>query len=100
MDLAAQLGVTADGLARTMTETEFVEWQHYANKRMLPQRRLELYLAQIAMLIAAHMGGVKNAKLSDYMFDPSSDDIDDDGTGEASVEEAAAFFGFNPRNKE
>lgn len=84
-------------MARTMTESEFFEWQAYASKRMLPQRRLELYLAQIAMMIAVHSGGAKNARLSDYMFDPAPKD-DEDGD-EASVEEAVAFFGFNPINK-
>lgn len=82
-----------------MTELEFSEWQTYAARRMLPQRRLELYLAQIAMMIAVYSGGVKNAKLSDYMFDPSPSSSDDQ-TNEASVEEAIAFFGFSPRNKE
>lgn len=78
-----------------MSESELTEWAAFANQRMLPQRRLELYLAQIAMMVAVHAGGVKNAKLTDYMFDPVSEADDD----EASVEEAVAFFGFNPINK-
>jgi hypothetical protein len=79
-----------------MSESEFFDWQLYAQKRMLPQRRLELYLAQIAMMVAVHAGRMANAKLADFMFDPQPATDQDDG--EASVEEAAAFFGFKPIN--
>lgn len=80
-------------LARTMTEREFCDWQRYAARRMLPWRRIELQLAQLSQIVAASMGGVKNAKLSDYLFDP------EDETGLATAEEEAAFFDFRPRKK-
>jgi hypothetical protein len=76
-----------------MSEPEFQAWQVYAARRMLPQRRMEMYLAQIAMLIAATMGGVKNAELSDYLFDPAEPEH------EPTAEEEAAFFEFKPRAK-
>jgi hypothetical protein len=56
---------------------------------MLPQRRIELYLAQIAYLIATTMGGVKGKSLSDFMFDPS----DADETADLSVDDVASYFG-------
>ena len=59
---------------------------------MLPQRRLELYLAQIAMLIAKTMGGAQNVRLTDFMFDPAGPDIAD----EMTPEEEAEAFGFRP----
>jgi hypothetical protein len=92
LDLAATLGTSADELARTLTETELSDWQAYAHRRMLPQRRLELYLAQIAMLIAKTMGGAQNVRLTDFMFDPAGPDIAD----EMTAEEEAEAFGFRP----
>lgn len=92
------LGVPAEHLAARMTEREFVAWQRYAARRMLPQRRLELYLAQIAMLIAKTMGGHTDATLDDYCFDPADSEpaqaLDDDEL----VDEARDFFGFAPVN--
>jgi len=94
MDLAVALGQPAASLARNLTEGEFQDWQAYAARRMLPQRRLELYLAQIALLIATTMGGAKNKKLSDFLFDPV-----DPGSDEPTAEDEAAFFDFKPRNR-
>jgi len=76
-----------------MTEREFRAWQQYAARRMLPTRRMEFYLAQIAMLIAKTMGNQPEATLADYLFDPDDDgaDLDD----EDAVKEA---LGFSPRN--
>ena len=96
MDLALHLGSTAGGLSRSMTEAEFGEWQSYAARRMLPMRRVEMYLAQIAMLIAKTMGGHKSSDLRDFMFeavDPAEDEPDD------LVAEARDFFGFSPLNE-
>lgn len=59
---------------------------------MLPSRRVELYLAQIAMQIAMSRG-VQNMELSDFMFDP----VDDED--EPTAEEEAAFFDFKPRKR-
>lgn len=97
MDLAAQLGTTASGLSRGMTERELGDWTLYAKRRMLPQRRLELYLAQIAMMVGVCMSGRKDAKLSDYLFDPPEDDHGDDE--EPDADEVRAAFGFNPVKK-
>lgn len=90
MDLALEFGMTAKGLGRVMTKRELERWRLYAGRRMLPGRRVELLLAQIAMLIAQTMGGNKEARLTDFLFDPMDDD---DGADVADV------FGFNPLQK-
>ena len=82
-------------LARAMPEREFVAWQQYAASRMLPGRRVELYLAQIALLIAS-ANGASGKSLSDFMFDPPADEPEDDGD---NFEAAVEFFGFKPRAK-
>jgi hypothetical protein len=97
MDLALHLGMTAAGVSRGMSEREFVQWQHYADKRMLPLRRLELYLAQIALLVDRAWGGAKNKSLRDYLFDhteeaPAAED-DEDAADFGDPEEIASFFG-------
>lgn len=77
-----------------LPESEFKDWQRYAARRMLPGRRVEMYLAQIALQVAL-MRGVQNVDLSDFMFDP----IDADGEDEPTAEEEAAFFDFKPRKR-
>jgi hypothetical protein len=91
MDLALHMGRPADALARELTEPEFTAWQHYAARRMLPQRRIELYLAQIALMVM-RAGGNTRAKLADFLFDAQEPD---DGNSEQDV---AELFDFNPRN--
>lgn len=66
--------------------------RHYAAKRMLPQRRTELYLAQISMWLVRVMGGNKDAVMTDFMFDPPDDTP-------PTPEEEAAFFGVVLRKK-
>ena len=68
-------------------------YQAYTIKRGFPGRRVELLLAQVSQLIAQTMGGAKNTKLSDFLFDPLPE------SGEAAkmtVEEIRAMHGFNP----
>lgn len=78
-----------------MSEPEFQAWQIYAARRMLPQRRMELYMAQIAMqvamLIATHRGERKDFSLADFLFDPAEPEA------EPTAEEEAEFFDFRPR---
>jgi hypothetical protein len=85
----------AGALARAMPEREFNDWQRYAARRMLPQRRIEMYLAQIAMLIAKTNGGASGKGLDDFMLDPPPDDPDEP---EDDLAAAVEFFGFRPRN--
>lgn len=82
-------------LARSMPEREFVAWQQYAASRMLPARRVEMYLAQIALLIAS-ANGASGKSLADFMFDPPPAEPDEAGD---DFEAAAEFFSFRPRAK-
>jgi hypothetical protein len=99
MDLALQIGMTADGLKRAMTEREFRQWVRYAGRRMLPQRRIEMYLAQIAQVIVRTMGGRPAAELAEFLFDPQPDPGDDMDTEATSAEDVAAFFGASVHRK-
>jgi hypothetical protein len=87
MDLALHLGGTVEELDQKMSVVEFILWQKYAAARMLPWRRMELYLAQLAQIMAATMGGATRARLSDYLFDP-----------EEETEDPGVAFGFAPHN--
>jgi hypothetical protein len=75
---------------------EFGDWQRYAGTRMLPLRRIELYLAQIAYWIAA-TSGAKDSTLQDFMFDSIGDDADDSDADD--LDQAIDFFGFAPMKK-
>jgi hypothetical protein len=91
MDLSLNLGIPDETLARSMTESDFRRWQAYAAKRMLPTRRLEVYMAQIAYLIARTMGNSSDAKLTDFLFDaPKAEDPEQD---------LRDMFGFAPKPK-
>ena len=82
MDLALELHMTVAELKQSMTEGEFVLWQHYARKKMLPARRLEMYLAQVAQVTA---GG----SLRDFILDrPSTDG------GQAVIETVSKVAGL------
>lgn len=99
MDLALEMGMTAAGLSRVMTERELADWTAYRAQWMLPTRRLQMQLAQVALMVAAS-GGAKNAKLQDFLFDPPNEDEpdDDDDDIEAADQRARVMLGFNPRN--
>lgn len=99
MDMALELGLPASLLARTMHERELRAWQIYAARRLLPSRRVEFYLAQIAMLIAKTMGGARNATLADFMLQLPKAPLPDDFDEDAHVEQMIEAFQFKPRNK-
>lgn len=73
-----------------MPEREFQQFQDYAARRMLPSRRMELYMAQLAMLFAKS-GGAQDVELSDFLFDPEDD-------APPTFDEVAEAFEFRPRN--
>lgn len=91
MDLALEMGMPYEQLARQMTEREFRAWGEYASRKMLPARRMEWYLAQITRWIAMTMGGAKDAKTSDFMMEFEPVDPYD------ALEEARQALGFPPR---
>ncbi len=86
MDLELALGRPI----ANMPERTFMCWWHYSLKKALPQRRIELYLAQIAMLIARMNGS--DATLQDFLFDPPDDEPD--------LDALKAAFDFKPANQE
>jgi hypothetical protein len=91
--------MSTHSLAHTLTEDELQDWRRYAAHRMLPQRRIELLLAQIAQLIAAYCGRVPNTRLQDYLFDPVPAASTVSTALSGSTEELHAFFEFKPRRK-
>lgn len=91
MDLALHLGRTLQELKRDMSEMEFEKWYRYSGKYMLPQRRLELYLANIAMTVA-QSGGATDLHLEDFLFDPVAPPM----TAQQAFENDARLLGFAP----
>lgn len=79
-------------LARTMTEAELSNWQLYAAQRQLPTQRMELYLAQLCLVVATSLGGRENLTLADFLLDFKE-------PGEPTAEDEAEFFDFKPRNR-
>ena len=93
-DLALELGQPVEVLARTMTEREFKAWQRYAERRMLPSRRMELALAQLTMWVAV-LCGVTDKSVGDFLLDvPTADEA-----GESDVDDLKSALGFAPRNR-
>lgn len=95
MDLALHLGMTAGGLSSCMPEAELREWQDYARRRLLPMRRIELYLAQLA-LVCARAGGMKRKngtelQTIDFLLDPS--EHEEEAEDEITVDDVVAQFG-------
>lgn len=78
-----------------MLERDLRQLVDFAQRRMLPHRRVELLLAQIAMLIATSMGGAKDVTLRDFLFEPEEEMEEEDAD---PLESAKQFFGFRPRN--
>lgn len=82
--------MTVAQLMRTMTEAEFQGWQAYAARRLLPTRRQELYLAQIATVVARVNGN--DQTMSDFLIQPAEDEP-------ASEEDLKRELGFSPVNR-
>jgi hypothetical protein len=94
MDLCLALGRTVGELEREMTEVEFGLWQKYAQRRTLPWRRMEMYLARLTQTVeASGMAGGSGAPLRDFLFLDPPDDSAEDG----DARDAAEFFAFSPR---
>jgi hypothetical protein len=97
MELALALGQSQELLASTMTEREFRAWGRYAERWGLPARRIEMYLAQIAWVVARTMGGAQEVALRDFLFEPQEPPTEEEEEVEDSAEEARRDFQFNPR---
>lgn len=50
-----------------MSEREFQHWHAYANQKALPARRLEVALANLALVAVQLVNGKTNLRLSDFL---------------------------------
>ena len=89
-DLALNLGMSVAQIKR-MSEKELHRWQIYAARYMLPTRRMELHMAQIA-LWTARQAGAEDVTIHDFLFDPPEEVSPED----AFANDAEAL-GFAPR---
>lgn len=64
----------------------------YAARKLLPARRMQLQLAQIAMMVVQAAGAKGQLSLRDFLFDPTDEPDEDD------EDAAREFFGFQPIN--
>lgn len=65
--MALALHKTVADLEVSLTEEEFLDWRLYDAIHMLPQRRMEYYMAQLTLQVVGASGG--KAKLGDFLFD-------------------------------
>jgi hypothetical protein len=89
MDLALEMGCTAEELAHRMTEAELHRWAVYARKKRLPSRRMEYYLAGVMAMLS-------NGKpaLSDFLlFEPKPVEAEAPATKEGAAQAMGAIFG-------
>lgn len=75
-------------------------YQRYTARRGFPGRRVELLLAQVALVLAQVNGG-KQLTVRDFLFDPppDTDDTEPPLDPEQAAEQVAAFFGYTPRKR-
>lgn len=73
----------------------------YAERQKLPSVRLELLLAQLA-LVLAEVHGSQNLRLTDFLrvvSPPSDEQEEPEADPEQAAEQVAAFFGYKPRKR-
>jgi hypothetical protein len=95
MDLALAFG-RADVAAfkRSLTERDLGLWQKYAEQRMLPLRRLELYLARLT-LSTARGPVTEPGELKDYLFEYLFER--EEITDEPDIDAMREAMGWGPR---
>lgn len=81
-----------------MPARELRKWNAYRNRKLLPWQRLEFYLAQIAQLIAITMGGMKRAKVADFLLKEREPD-EEELTPEEQLVLAKEAFQFKPNSR-
>ena len=93
MELALNLGMTADVMLQSMTAAELDHWATHAQRYLLPHKRVEIMLAQVCSLIAKTRGGAKEVTVRDFMLQIPSDDLPQNVT---RLDLARKAFGFKP----
>ena len=63
-------------LLRGMPLADLQLYQRYTARRGFPGRRVELLLAQVALVLAS-VNGNHDAELADFLFDPAEPDTPD-----------------------
>lgn len=100
MDLALEMGLPFETLAQRMTEREFRAWDRYSQRKYLPARRMEIYMAQLAYYVVAAIGGAENLSVADFLLAPNvaaSEAAQDAEVTEQDVEALKAEIGFRAR---
>jgi hypothetical protein len=85
-DLALALGKSIKEI-KALDEQELNRWILYRDKFMFPQRRIELYLANLARLTA---GG--ELSIDEFLFDPKEAEVITD------VDAMREAMGFKPQD--
>ena len=98
IDLAFELSLPLAQIGR-MPMRDLRALQTYATRRLLPSRRIEFYLAQLALLIARTMGGATKATLADFMLQMPREELPPHVDEEAHIEAMIEAFQFKPRNR-
>lgn len=97
MELALNLGFrTVEELETTMSIEEFALWQRFNSYNLLPIRRMEYYLAQIASMITYvnhSLGGGKPHGLKDFLLDQQFKESQKEDTAETGAEAIGAVVG-------
>ena len=94
MDLALAFGMPVAEIRKTMTEPELHLWAKYAVNPGMPFKRLEIYFAQLALMIArGPIEGASDMTVSDFMLTTQEDNQD---TGDI-VADAREAFGYAPQ---
>lgn len=94
MQLALALGMSADRLEREMTHRELRQWVTFARNNVMPFRRLEIYMQQIALTVAQAVGGNADLTVDDFRIDFGPEHEQD-----PDLDASKAAFGFSPRKK-
>ena len=83
---------------RGMTQRDLALYARYEARRMLPGRRLELYLAQVSKVLM-RVNGAKDAQLEHFLFDPAPDPQPQAEGLKPDAEAAAEALNFRPRKR-
>lgn len=82
-------------MQKGMSEREFIGWQIYSNKYRLPQRRLEVYLANICFWLArTNLTDIDDLSIDDFLICDHPEEPEIIDTLEATKE----AMNFKPRN--
>ena len=99
MSLSFALGVPL-GELRRMPFADLQQYLAYAERHRLPAARVELMLAQVA-LVFAQVNGNQNLGLADFLrpLQPPADEEPEEIDPEQAAADVAQFLGYAPRKR-